>query len=142
GKIRSGFESLRKVMHLGRSEDVFFLRSSPEIIDFKVKELKDFKQPLGTYLVRVKSSPIDNEEHIPVYSIPVKSIFHFDNRPIRNLSELLNNKDQINRQVEYKTVYYLNGSYLSLKEKQPIQIYTGKFGGQDVRYYLTEQSWL
>ena len=140
--IKSSFANLRKVMHLGRSEDIFFIRKAPEIVTFEEKELWDFSSTFGSYILRADNSILDNEKHFPVYSIPTRSIFELNEKPIQSQKELFSNKQNIKRKVDYNTVYYAENNRLVFLEKKPVMFYKGEIEGNEIKYYLIDQSWL
>lgn len=141
-KLESAFWPTRKVMHLGRSEDIYFVRQKPSLITFERKELKDFTPTFGTYLKKEDGRHLENETHFPVYSIPLKSTFQLGGVPIKNHAELLNNKDKVEREVSWQTVYYVEGNRLILPKRQEVEVHRTDIEGHPIKYYLTQQSWL
>lgn len=137
--IYTSFKTMRKVMHLGRSEDIFFQRSNPEIIQLDYKDLKDFKQVYGNYILQSEVQNISNIEQLPVYNIPLSSKFFLNNRPIQSQQGILNNRDNLKRNVDFKTVYYVQDVSLAFKEKQKVALYRKSL---NETFYITEQSWL
>jgi len=137
--VYSGFKTMQKVMHLGRSEDIFFLRSQPELIELEQKTLKDFTYNYGHYLLESEGSTILNIEHLPVYKIPLSSVFLLNGNPIESQQQILKNKNELKRKVDFRTVHYIKETSLVFSEKQNISLYRKS---PDETFYLTGQSWL
>ena len=126
--IKSRLENPKKVLYLGRSEDVIFLKSKPKILEEdKGKSLKPVKKSLWlmypTYIKLNKKKnnckpedkfPIRNDK-FPVYSIPVKVEFKNNGRTIRNKAELNKNTE---RKVEFETVIYTGHDYVVYLERE------------------------
>jgi len=138
-EIKESLEKPKKVLSLGRSEDVFFLKAEPKILEdegifpknsddgelTKVKKTLWLRYP--TYIKlkkkdkdKLKEFPIKNKK-FPVYSIPVKVLFKNNSHTIKNKAEL--NKTT-KREVEFETVIYTSHDYIIyLKKEILIEIY-------------------
>jgi CRISPR-associated protein Cas5t len=121
--IKSSLENPKKVLYLGRSEDVIFLKNKPKILeDEGVKpQVKSVKKSLWlkypTYIKLSKPEdkfPIRNDK-FPVYSIPVKVEFKNNERTIINKAELNKNTKRV---VEFETVIYTGYDYVIYLEKE------------------------
>jgi len=148
-EIKESLEKPKKVLSLGRSEDVVFLKSKPTILEDKeIKpENKQVKKTLWlTYPTYIKLNnknkegvegfPIKNKK-FPVYSIPVKVLFKNNCYTIKNKAELSKNTK---RKVEFETVIHTGHDYvIYLKKEISVEIY--KIGGETFKI-PTEYGWL
>jgi len=118
-KIKQSLENPKKILYLGRSEDVVFIRevdyirpkdevsweeisedlvlTLPTFIKRKIKENKDVKKEL----------PITNQKY-PVYSIPVSVKFKNRKNFVKHKSEITK---QIEREVEFEDVIYTGTNF-------------------------------
>ena len=106
--IKNALKNPKKVLYLGRSEDVIFIR----YVDF-VNPNKTFENVEGdvrltypTYLVR-EGFPIKNQKY-PVYSIPVRVLFKNGEHKVRHKAEITKETE---RDVDFKTVIYTGTDY-------------------------------
>ena len=150
--IKSNLENPKKVLCLGRSEDVIFLKNKPKILeDEGVKpQIKSVKRSLWlkypTYIKLSKKKdncrlegefPIRNDK-FPVYSIPVKVEFKNNGRTIRNKAELNKNTE---RKVEFETVIYTGYDYVVYLERE-IKVEKYKIDDKRVFKIPTDYGWL
>ena len=127
--IKSSLENPKKVLFLGRSEDIIFLKSQPKILEDEgakpqVKSVKKslwLKYPTYIKLSKKKGNckpedkfPIRNDK-FPVYSIPVRVVFKNDGQIIRNKAELNKNTK---REVEFEPVIYTGYDYVVYLERE------------------------
>ncbi len=105
-EIKDALERPKKVLSLGRSEDIIFIRDVREIEGFEKKEAKkNIWMTYPTYILRKNNEgdfPIENRQY-PVYSIPVKVIFENDGKSVRNKAEITKSTE---RKVDFKTVIH------------------------------------
>ncbi len=125
-KIKRALESPKKVLSLGRSEDVVFVRNV-EFVE-KQKRDNDCFQEVGiiypTY-VKVPTDLLKKKEY-PTYSIPVKVIFENNGQPVRHKAEITKSTF---RKVNFEPVIYVGAwKYLKLMDKVEIEIYQGPMG--------------
>ncbi|MEM5832335.1 MAG: type I-B CRISPR-associated protein Cas5b [Candidatus Aenigmatarchaeota archaeon] len=114
-KVKEGLEKPRKILYLGRSEDVVFIKNVREIEPKKRIEIKDdVKLTYPTYLLR--EIPLINKKY-PVYSIPIKVIFENEGKLVKHKAEITKNTE---RKVEFKTVIYTGYDYSILIEEDTI----------------------
>ncbi len=131
-KIKESLENPQKILYLGRSEDVVFIR------DVRIFDSVDEEEIIGdirlfypTYLKKYvinergekRELPILIEKY-PVYNIPVKSVFvKNDGSRIKHKCEIIaqkekgeneNAKNGVRRVVEFETVIYTGEDYLLL----------------------------
>ena len=128
--IKSSLEKPRKVLYLGRSEDVIFLKGKPKILEDEglipqkpstVKKSLWLRYP--TYIklskkknnCRLEDKFLIKNDKFPVYSIPVRVEFKNNGRTIRNKAELNKNTERI---VEFETVLYTGYDYVVYLEKE------------------------
>lgn len=105
--IKRALEKPRKVLSLGRSEDVVFIKKVSYVENIETRPAScDIKLKYPTYLL-LNGFPLKREKY-PVYSIPVKVIFKNSGRQVTHKAEI--NKDT-EREVEFKTVLYTGYDY-------------------------------
>jgi len=121
--IKSSLENPKKVLYLGRSEDVIFLKTKPIILENEgiESELKFVKKSIWlmypTYIRQNRKGKDCNCENkfpikkdkFPVYSIPVKVEFKNNGKTIRNKAELNKNTKRV---VDFETVIYTGSDYV------------------------------
>lgn len=121
-EIYSALEKPKKVLSLGRSEDIVFVRSLMlfDEKDNRIKHAKSEKSLWLTFPTYIKKEiklngnvrrifPIKTHKY-PVYSIPVFVAFYNNDTPIRNKAEI--KKDKTERKVEFQTVIYTGFDYV------------------------------
>lgn len=114
-EIHSSIEKPKKVISLGRSEDVAFIRKVSE--NFEVKEGTARKSIWLRYPTYIKREvPIRNQKY-PVYSIPVFVEFRNSEVPVRNKAEITKGTERV---VKFQTVIYTGFDYV-LKLSKPIR---------------------
>ncbi|MEM4641428.1 MAG: type I-B CRISPR-associated protein Cas5b [Candidatus Pacearchaeota archaeon] len=111
-RIKEALEKPKKILYLGRSEDVIFIRDIREVIPIEeIDEISDMPFEYPTYLSN--ELPIANKRY-PVYSIPIKVIFENDGERVKHKAEITKSTE---RKVEFQTVIYTgSGSSIQLKE--------------------------
>ncbi|MGC9200988.1 MAG: CRISPR-associated protein Cas5, partial [Candidatus Aenigmatarchaeota archaeon] len=109
-KMKECLEKPRKILYLGRSEDIIFIKVIRDIGIYKKEEVRgDIKLTFPTY-IKIESQkegkrevfPIKMKKY-PVYSIPTKIIFKNNGTPVKNKSEI---SESTEREVEFETVIY------------------------------------
>ncbi|MEM5782413.1 MAG: type I-B CRISPR-associated protein Cas5b [Candidatus Aenigmatarchaeota archaeon] len=117
-KIKKSLEKPTKVLYLGRSEDIVFIRNVKEITpkDKIPKEgediIRDITLIYPTYLSN--DLPIANKKY-PVYSIPIKVIFENKGKQVKHKAEITKETE---RKLEIKPVIYTGYDYqILLNEK-------------------------
>jgi len=106
-EIKDALEKPKKVLYLGRSEDIIFIRK----VEFEpAKSFTNVKGDLRlqypTYL-KADGFPIKNQKY-PVYSIPVKVVFKNNGVPVKHKAEIT--KKTV-REVDFKRVIYTGTDY-------------------------------
>lgn len=125
-EIKSSIETPKKVLSLGRSEDVIFIKNVELIRLLKLKIAE--KNLWLTYPTYIKSKtklngeekrfPIKNMKY-PVFSIPVKVLFENNGTPIKTKGELTKKTE---RKQEFETVIYTGNDYVVyLQDKSRIE---------------------
>ncbi len=116
-EIKEALNNPKKVLSLGRSEDIIFIRKVEFVNKENVEKAKSFKLFYPTY-IKQKNLQIKKQKY-PVYSVPVKVIFKNKGIPIKNKSEISKNTE---REVEYEVVIYTGFDYtITLKEPKEIE---------------------
>lgn len=119
-EIHQALEQPKKVLMLGRSEDVIFIRRviKPDKVE-RISVKGDIKIPYSTYIIE-KDFPIENRKY-PVFYIPVSSIFKSNGRQIRYKYDI--KKDSTKREVNFESVIYTGRDYsIVLKEGTEIEV--------------------
>ena len=112
-EIRQALLSPDKVLSLGRSEDVIFVRRAEFVEPAKRYRAKEVIFTYPTY-IRLPNESL-RVERFPAYSIPVKVVFRNDGRPITHKAEISSNTE---RDVCFKSVLYAGVGYIAkLAEK-------------------------
>jgi len=126
-KIEKALKKLNKVLSLGRSEDVAFIKHVELFEPSKsIKVEGDLKLTFPTYILQKinKDSqemnfPIKNQKY-PVYSIPVKIIFENNGKKVTHKAEITKTTK---RKVEFKSVIYTGHEYnIILSEGNSINV--------------------
>lgn len=61
---------------------------------------------------------------------------------MQSQQQILNNRNNLKRKVNFQTVHYVQGTSLAFKEKQKVSIYRKKMNNTYLNFYLTDKSWL
>lgn len=108
--IKSSLEKPRKVLSLGRSEDVIFVKDV-KYVEPSVRKIRgDLKLTYPTYIKerdKEKDFPIANRKY-PIYSIPIQIVFKNNNTPIKAKSEITKETE---RDVVFEPVIYTGYEY-------------------------------
>jgi len=136
-KIKESLEHPSKVLSLGRSEDVVFIKNVREITPQKTINVEgDIKLKYPTYILEEKI-PIAKLKY-PVYSIPTMVIFRNRGIPIKRKSEITKETD---REVQFQKVLYTGYDYnLILKEGE--NICCEFYEVDDKKIKIVEGGWL
>ncbi|MGC8935616.1 MAG: type I-E CRISPR-associated protein Cas5/CasD, partial [Thermoproteota archaeon] len=139
-EIKEYLEKPKKVLSLGRSEDIIFIKDirlykKEEIITEKVEG--DIKLTFPTY-IRIKGFPINMRKY-PIYSIPTKIIFKNNGTPVKNKSEI---SESTEREVEFETVIYTGYEYSILLEVgKTLNVEVYKVGDKEIKI-IEDFGWL
>jgi len=116
-RIKKAVEVPSKVLHLGRSEDVIFIRSVKEVEPTERTSIEgDIKLTYPTYLLqKYKNSnqdqekifPIKNKKY-PIYSIPTRIIFKSNEQNVKHKAEITKFTE---RDVQFEPVIYTGYDY-------------------------------
>ena len=126
-KIKKSLEKPKKVLSLGRSEDIVYIRRV-EYVDRKlIKDIEgDIRLTYPTYIKR-ENFPIKNQKY-PVYSIPVKVVFKNEGKPVKHKAEITKSTG---RDVKFDTVIYTGTDYsIILKDREKIDVEIYKIDGK------------
>ncbi|MDK2781742.1 MAG: CRISPR-associated protein Cas5t [Archaeoglobi archaeon] len=142
-EIRSSLEKPKKILSLGRSEDVVYIRNVSEV-ELKQKEAK--KSIWLTYPTYIRKEiqcnnereefPIKNQKY-PVYSIPVYVVFKNNGVPVKNKAEITKTTE---REVKFETVIYTGFDYV-IKLSEPVKFEEIEIDGKKFRI-VSEFGWL
>lgn len=115
-KIKDSLKHPLKVLYLGRSEDVIFLKDLRLITLDEVKSERKERVLWLDYpmYIKQKNFPIKTKRY-PIYSIPVKVVFKNDNTSISHKAEL--NKNTL-RDVTFESVIYTSYDYIIRLSKE------------------------
>ncbi len=141
--IKSSLEKPKKVLYLGRSEDVVFTKNIIDINAYDIeRSVKTVKKNIWlsypTYIkLRDKDSgkqfPIKNEK-FPVYSIPVRVEFWNNGNRIKNKAEL---SKEIERRVDFETVIHTGLDYVIYLSKDiEIEIFKLNLNGKNLIFKI------
>ncbi|NJF23816.1 type I-B CRISPR-associated protein Cas5 [Thermococcus sp. GR5] len=118
-EIKEALKQPRKVLSLGRSEDVVFIRNV-KFVEGKEKRAREVAFKIPTYV----ATPIEHlqKKEYPTYSIPIKVVFKNGDRPVKHKAEINTNTF---RDVEFKSVIYVGAwTFLKFKEKVKLEEYS------------------
>ncbi|MGB9677037.1 MAG: type I-B CRISPR-associated protein Cas5b [Candidatus Ratteibacteria bacterium] len=137
-KIKECLEKPKKVLTLGRSEDVIFIKNIKEVNPDNTAEVEgDLKLTYPTYIKR--SFPIKNKKY-PVYSIPVEVIFENSGSKVTHKAEI--DKDNTEREVKFEPVIYTGYDYsILIKENESIEVEFYDIDNKKIRI-INEWGWL
>jgi len=137
-KIKEAIEKPSKVLYLGRSEDVIFIRSVEGVAAKKIKVEGDIKLKYPTYLL-LKNFPIKNKKKYPVYSIPIKVIFENNGQNVKHKSEITKSTE---RKLEFETVIYTGYDYSIILTEASVGVEQYKIhDGEEIRI-IAEWGWI
>jgi CRISPR-associated protein Cas5t len=114
-KIKKAIEAPSKVLYLGRSEDVIFIRNVKEVEPVeRISIGGDIKLTCPTYLLQKYKDrneerifPIKNRKY-PVYSITTKIVFKNNGQNVRHKAEITKSTE---REVQFEPVIYTGYDY-------------------------------
>ena len=139
-EVREALEHPQKVLYLGRSEDVIFIKEISEIEPEK-RDTKSrfFRTSLPTYIKR-EGFPIVREK-FPVYSIGTKVVFRNNGTPVTNKAEITHSTE---RESEFTTVIYTGTGYvIPLSENIKLDIFRIEINGKKLTFKIPEEfGWL
>ncbi|MEM4308564.1 MAG: type I-B CRISPR-associated protein Cas5b [Thermoplasmata archaeon] len=118
-EIKVALKKPKKILYLGRSEDVIFLKNIKEITHYREEQLEgDIKLTYPTYL-NANKLPIATQKY-PVYSIPTRVTFKNNNKYIKHKSEITKSTQ---RCVDFTSVIYTRYDYsLILRENIKLNV--------------------
>jgi len=125
GEIKEALERPQKVLSLGRSEDIVFLKRT-EFIKGKEKEAREIAIKHPTY-VRVPVDMLRKKEY-PTYSIPVRVVFKNKGNPVKHKAEI---NTETFRDVKFESVIYV-GAWTFLKFRNKVKLEEYSYG--DIRF--------
>jgi len=141
-KIKESLEHSPKVLSLGRSEDVVFVKEIREIMPQKTIDVEgDIKLKYPTYILEEnilkEKLPISKKKY-PVYFIPLAVHFKGQGQYVKHKSEITKESE---RNVDFKRVFYTGYDYnLILQEGEKITCEFYELNGKKV--IIIEGGWL
>jgi CRISPR-associated protein Cas5t len=108
--IKSALEKPRKVLSLGRSEDVIFVKDVRYVTQAGRKIRGDLRLAYPTYIKerdKEKNFPIANRKY-PIYSVPMRIVFKNNDTPIKAKTEITKETE---RDVVFEPVIYTGYEY-------------------------------
>lgn len=135
-KVKKALDNPKKMLYLGRSEDLIFLRKV-EFVEHNTRSMakKSIWLNYPTYIKR-KGFPIKNEKY-PVYSIPTKIVFKNNGIPVKNKAEISKNTE---REVDFETVIYTGFDYI-VKLNKTIEFEEFQVNGESFKI-ICDYGWL
>ncbi|MEM3503436.1 MAG: type I-B CRISPR-associated protein Cas5b [Nitrososphaeria archaeon] len=134
-EIKRALEKSAKVLSLGRSEDIVFIRNIAITSGDEIDE--DIFDLTLTYPTYIKNNIYLKMKKYPVYSIPTKVIFKNNDKAIKNKSEL---NTSTFRDVDFQTVVYTGYDY-TVEFVEPVRFTLYKEGTKEF-YIINEYGWL
>jgi len=140
-EIHHALEKPRKILSLGRSEDVVYIRKVLDLDSSSVeRSIETVKKNIWltypTYIrlkVDGKLFPMKNKK-FPVYSIPVRVEFWNDGRPVKNKAEI-NKKTE--RKVCFEAVIYTGLDYvIYLSEEVEVETFKLNLDGKNLIFKI------
>ncbi len=136
-EIKEALEKPRKVISLGRSEDVVFLRRV-EFIEGEEKKAREIAIKYPTYV----SVPIEmlRKKEYPTYSIPIRVVFKNNGKPVKHKAEI---GTETFRDVDFRSVIYV-GAWTFLKFSNKVRFEEYSFDGVQLKVVADEKAsgWL
>ena len=124
-KIKNALSRPKKVLTLGRSEDVIFIEEIVPDIKAKKEISEEIWLTYPTY-VKLRGLPI-RKERFPVYSIPIEVRFLNNGIPIKNKAELSKSTE---RKTKFEKVLYTGTEYvIYLENGSVVERYEIRSGG-------------
>jgi len=118
-EIKDALERLEKVLSLGRSEDVIFIRNV-EFVESSWKTAKEVAIKYPTYVI----APIKmlRKKEYPTYTVPVKVVFKNNGKPVKHKAEINANTF---REVKFESVLYVGAwTFLKFNESVNVEVFT------------------
>lgn len=119
-EIYRNLDKPKKILSLGRGEDIIFIRNLSLVEESQKKSCKKSLWLIFPTYIRLKNGekcfPIKNQKY-PIYSIPVYVAFYNDNRLVKNKAEIDRRKTE--RKVNFENVIYTGFDYV-IKVSEPI----------------------
>jgi len=138
-EIRDALSEPKKVLYLGRSEDIVYIKSVNFVESSKVLGFtRSLSLEFPTY-IKHKGLPLVLQKY-PVYSIPTYSVFRNGDRTVSNKAEIMRNKTE--RETKFETVIY-TGYDFNLRVNAKEQIRFHEYIICDKRFRILEDyGWL
>ncbi len=118
-RLADVLERPNKILYLGRSEDIAFIRKVKEVESKEISVEGDIKLTYPTYIL-LEGFPLKNKKY-PVYSIPLSVNFKNNGQRVRHKAEITKNTV---REAEFRTVIYTGYDYSVILDENsgPIKV--------------------
>jgi CRISPR-associated protein Cas5t len=145
-KIKKAMEIPSKILYLGRSEDVIFIRNVKEVTpDKKISIEGDIKLTYPTYILQKykdgdqeKVFPIKNKKY-PIYSIPTKVIFQNNGQNVKHKAEITKSTE---RETRFEPVIYTGYEYSLILENCSLNVEFYKISNNKIIKIISPFGWL
>jgi len=133
-EIKRALESPSKVLSLGRSEDIIFIKDVRDVEATKKQVSRNIRLSYPTY-IKEQKFPIKNNQY-PVYSTPTKVLFQNNEKTIGSKTELTK---ETKRVPEFKTVLYTGLNFTGYLNG-PLNVDVFNIG--ELKFKIPEGGWL
>ena len=140
-EVENALKNPRKILYLGRSEDVIFIKKIHEVVfEKKRTNSKFFRLQFPTY-IKLRGFSISKDK-FPVYSIGTKVIFKNDGKSVKNKGEIIMGKTE--REPEFEPVIYTGTDFIvTLSDNIVLDIYKLEENGNKKVFKIPEEyGWL
>ncbi|MEW6003423.1 MAG: type I-B CRISPR-associated protein Cas5b [Nitrospirota bacterium] len=140
-RVEASLKKPRKILYLGRSEDIIFIRAVGRATVKNKRKIRDkrFEHPFYAEWGVLHNS-LDSANRFPAYSLPIKSEFLIKDRKITSFQEILHKKGETLRKTEFAPVYFVE-PYSVPRFREPVTVETIKAGGSEFSI-LKDGGWL
>ena len=128
-EAKEALEYPTKVLYLGRSEDVIFIKKIYTQDDMQIsrKTVRFFRVHYPTYIkLKLESNKkfLMGKDKFPVYFVGIRVVFKNKGKPVRNKAEITKETE---RKADFETVFYAGaGSVITLKDSGRVELSTFK----------------
>ncbi len=129
-EIKDALQRPEKVLSLGRSEDVIFIRNV-EFVESSWKTSKEVAIKYPTYVI----APIEmlRKKEYPTYAVPVKVLFKNNGKPVKHKAEINANTF---REVKFESVLYVGAwTFLKFNESVNVEVFTIEWDNGDNKVF-------
>jgi CRISPR-associated protein Cas5t len=137
-EIKTAIEQPKKVLFLGRSEDVVFIRNIKPIgVEKRVEQITDVKLKHPTY---IKAEGIQlKKRNYPVYSIPVEVKFLNNSTPVKRKFEITKKTE---RKTKFETVIFTESDCSLIFKDSAVRQGLDIYNIGDKEFRIVDGGWL